>query len=227
MKCETPEASLVESLPAERRRTVSRQAGPKASKRIAVHISGTTVPDCSCELVGIDAGVLYVRSEHQISESSTVIVAFEHVQLSGVVASCTAAESDWVISVALASCRRRLEDRVASGEKSVIGVVDNDGTTHLDGEVIDTSSSGLGLRLSRPIDPGARVCVETQSKMVFGEVRHCRKSLDGFYVAGVMIVEVVPDLRSQSAFSVMLYNLRWRLASTIRGKDVPAYRPEH
>src|SRR5215831_9784140 len=117
---------------------------PKSSRQVSVHISGTTVPDCFCELVGIDSGILYVRSERQIPESSSIFVAFNHVQLSGIVAGCHPAEQDWVISIALASCKRRLEERFPAGEKSVIGIVQNKGTTLLEGSVIDASSSGLG-----------------------------------------------------------------------------------
>jgi hypothetical protein len=185
------------------------------------------VPDCLCELVGIDAGILYIRSERQIPESSSIIVSFDHVQLSGSVAGCQPVESEWVISVALASCKRRLEQRMPAGELSVIGIIEHGGTTLRHGGVIDTSSSGLGIRIDRPIDTGTRVYVETRDMMLFGEVRHCRPTADGHFIAGVMIVEVVPDVRSQNAFSVVLDNLRWKLASAIRGKDIPAYRPDH
>jgi hypothetical protein len=198
----------------------------KSPKRTPVHLSGTNVPDCACQLVGIDAGILYLRSDRQIAESSSVMVSFDHVQLSGVVAGCQADERHWVISIALASCKRRLDGRVPAGEKSVIGIVESNGTTLRAGRVIDQSQSGLGLRLDEPMDPGARICVETETMMVFGEVRYCRPTLDGQFVAGVMIVEVVPDVHSQNAFSVMLNNLRWKLASSIRGKDVPVYRPD-
>lgn len=197
----------------------------KSAKRIPVHISGTTIPDCACQLVGVDSGTLYLRSERQIEESSPIKVSFDHVQLSGVVAGCEVAERGWAISVALASCKRRLEARVPGGEIDAVGIVENNGTTVRSCTVVDQSPSGLGLRLNRTIETGSRVCVETQSMMIFGEVRYCRPTLDGRFVAGIMIVEVVPDVNSQNPFSVMLNNLRWKLASSIRGKDVPAYRP--
>ena len=222
MKSEMPTLSL-EAAPVTLPPTIPQPR--KSSRQISVHISGTTVPDCFCELVGIDSGILYVRSERQIPESSSIFVAFDHVQLSGIVAGCHAAEQDWVISIALASCKRRLEERFPAGEKSVIGIVEHHGTTLREGSVIDASSSGLGLRLSQSIDPGARIYVETESTMVFGEVRHCRPTANGEYIVGVMIVEVVQDVRNQNMFSVMLNSLRWKLASSIRGRDLPAPRP--
>ena len=199
----------------------------KPIKRILVHISGQDVPDCPCELVGIDAGMVYVRSERQIPESSVIVVSFDHVQLSGVVSSCQPAEQDWVISIALASCKRRLDERIPEGEESAVGVIDNGPTKMLPCTIINTSGFGLGLRLSFPIPMGARVCVERETMMLFGEVRHCHPKPDGQYIAGILIIDVVHDLRSQSAFSVMLNNLRWKLASTIRGRDVPGFRLDH
>jgi hypothetical protein len=218
----TTVSTIVElDMPAQSRRTLARTI-----KRLAVHISGQDVPDCPCELVGIDAGMVYVRSERQIPESSAVVVSFDHVQLSGVVAGCQPAERDWVISIALASCKRRLDERVPDGEESAIGVIDSGPTKLLPCTIINTSGFGLGLRLSFPISTGARVCVERESMMVFGEVRHCHPKLDGQYIAGILVIDVVPDMRSQSSFSVMLNNLRWKLAASIRGRDVPGYRSD-
>lgn len=209
----------------------ARHTPPKSARRISLGISGTTVPDCSCELVGIDAGILYVRSERQIPESSPITVLFERVQLSGIVAGCQSAheegDDEWLISVALGSCRRRLEERVPYGEAGAIGIVESDGTTLRPCTITETSSSGLGLRLSSPIETGARVYVEAESMIVFGEVRHCRPTLDGHHAAGILIVDVVPDFRTQNMFSLMLNNLRWKLASSIRGRNVPAYWADH
>ena len=206
--------------------TASARAARKATRAIPVHISGTTIPDCFCSLAGIEAGILYVRSDRQMSESSPIVVSFDHVQLSGVVAGCQPDEDAWMISVALASCRRRLEERIPHGEESAVGVVERDQTTMRQCTIIDTSSFGIGLRLSFPIDTGSRVCIETNAAMVFGEIRYCHSRLDGLFTAGVLIVDVVPDVRTQNQFSVMLNNLRWKLASSIRGRDVPAYRAD-
>jgi hypothetical protein len=198
----------------------------KAARTIPVHISGTMIPDCLCSLVGLEAGILYVRSDRQMSESSAVAVSFDHVQLSGVVAGCQPDEDAWMISVALASCRRRLEERIPHGEESAVGVVERGQTTMRQCTIIDASSFGMGLRLAFPIDTGSRVCIETNSAMVFGEIRYCQSRPDGLFTAGVLIVDVAPDVRTQNQFSIMLNNLRWKLASSIRGRDVPAYRAD-
>ena len=132
-----------------------------------------------------------------------------------------------MISIALASCRRRLEERIQNGEEGTVGIIESDRTILRRCTITDTSSLGMGLRLSFPIATGARVCVETESTMVFGEVRYCRPGLDGDFIAGILIVDVVADVRTENQFSVMLNNLRWKLASSILGRDVPGYRAEH
>ncbi len=203
-----------------------KQERTQSVQRIPVHISGQDVPDTPCELVGIDAGILYVRSERQIPDGSAIVVALDQVQLSGAVAGCQALENDWVISIALASCKRRLVERIPNGQESVIGVVEGGRADLRPCTIIDTSPYGVGLRVSFPLATGARVCVETETTMIFGEVRHCHPKLDGQFIVGILIIDVVPDVRTENPFSVMLSNLRWRLAKTIRGKDVPVYRAD-
>ena len=238
VKCETAVLSPAVSSPAvsSPAKLSPAKIGPAKTnafvERIPVRISGTTVPDRSCELVGIDAGSLYLRSETQIPESSSITVSFDHVRLSGIVAGCLAAPNrsgrdEWMITVALVSCKRRLEDRFPYGEEGAIGIVESEGTTLRKCTIIDTSTFGLGLRLKSPIDMGARVYVEAGSMIIFGEIRHCRPTLEGSYVAGMLIVDVVPDTRTQNLFSVMLNILRWKLASSIRGRDIPAYPVDH
>ena len=207
--------------------TLTPSAPPAIARKpraIPVHISGTTVPDCVCVLAGIEAGVLYVRSERQMPEDSPIVVSFDHVQLSGVVAGCQPDGAGWMIPVALSSCKRRLEERIPYGEEGTIGVVDGGVTAPRRCTIIDTSSFGMGLRLAFPVDTGSRVCIETNSTMVFGEIRYCHQRPEGEFVAGVLIVDVVPDARTQNQFSVMLNNLRWKLASSIRGREIPVYR---
>ena len=231
MNCETALATeLPATAVAHRPPHVTNQVkkwARKSERKIPVQISGTAVPDCFGQLTDIDAGIVDVRTERQIPESSPVTVSFNHTQLSGIVADCRPAGPEWVVSIALSACKRRLGERIPDADESVIGIVEGAGTSLHKCTVLDTSAFGLGLRLSFPIQTGARICVEMESTMVFGEVRHCHPKLDGEFIAGVLIVDVVPDARTQTKFSLMLNNLRWKLASSIRGRDVPVSRNLH
>jgi hypothetical protein len=193
-------------------------------KRVPVHISGADVPDLPCELVGVDAGTLYIRGERQIPESSGVLVNLNQVTLPGVIAECQPVENEWMFSIALSSRKRRLDERIPNGQEAAISVVENGRAKLRTCTIVDTSAFGMGLRLGFPLNPGARVCVETESMMIFGEIRHCNPKLNGDYIAGMLIVDVVPDVSRQSPFSIMLNNLRWKLASSIRGRDAVSHR---
>jgi hypothetical protein len=199
------------------------QFGNPATHR-PVRISGTNVPDGDCELVGIDAGVFFVRSERRIADLSPVTVSFEQTELSGYVTGCQPTEHEWVISIALASGRRR-EARIPTGEQFTVGLVSNNGTTRCRGTVTDKSPSGLGLRFSRPVAPGTRIYLEMESVMALGEVRHCHATTDGQFIAGVAIAEFLPDSRGRNKFTEILDKLACKLAAGIRGKGVPAPRP--
>jgi len=189
------------------------------AKRVPVHISGANVPDLPCELVDVEAGMLLIRAERQIPESSGVMVNLNQMTLPGVVAECHPVENDWMLSISLSSRKRRLDERIPSGQEAAIGVVENGRARLRMCTIVDTSAFGMGLRLGFPLNPGARVCVETGSMMIFGEIRHCNPKLNGDHIAGMLIVDVVPDLSRQSPFSIMLNNLRWKLASSIRGRE--------
>src|SRR4051794_7102021 len=119
----------------------------KAGKRIPLQVSGRDVPDCPCELLDIDAGTLFVLSERQIPESSAIVVTMGHVELAGVVADCRPDDQNWVISIALSSRRRRLDQRIPHGEESTLAVIGKGNASLRPCQIIDTSSFGLGLRL--------------------------------------------------------------------------------
>jgi hypothetical protein len=203
----------------------AKQALAKSpAKRVPVHISGADVPDLPCELVGVEAGTLFIRAERQIPETSGVMVNLNQVTLPGVVAECHPAGNEWTLSIALSSRKRRLDERIPNGQEAAISVVENGRARLRTCTIVDTSSFGMGLRLAFPLNPGARVCVETGSMMIFGEIRHCNPKVNGDHIAGMLIVDVVPDVSRQSPFSIMLNNLRWKLASSIRGRDSIPHR---
>src|ERR1700679_4066965 len=77
----------------------SRPPLAKPLKRIPICISGQDVPDCPCELVGIEADTVHLRCERQIPELSAIVVSFDRIQLSGVVAGCQPGKQGWVVSI--------------------------------------------------------------------------------------------------------------------------------
>ncbi|HVW07638.1 MAG TPA: PilZ domain-containing protein [Bryobacteraceae bacterium] len=187
--------------------------------RQPVRISGKAVPDGECELVGIGDGVLYLRSERRIADTSAVNVTFERTQLSGYVSGCVPVEGGWDVAITLLSSRRR-EVRIPMGEYLSVGVVGRSGTKRYHCTVMDRSASGLGLRFAKYVAPGTRIYVEIESTIVLGEIRHCSPTDDGYFMAGLAVVECVPDAREINTFSEIVHKLRWKIASGLRGPAV-------
>jgi hypothetical protein len=194
------------------------------AERRAVRLAGKNVPDGDAELVGIDAGFLYLRTERRIVTDSPVTISFEQTQLSGYVSECQPTEDAWVVTIALASGKRR-EARIPTGEQFTAGIVTANGTTQCLATVIDKSASGMGLRFPRHVAPGTRIYVEMDSVIVFGEVRHCSETTDGQFIAGVLIAEFRPDTRGRNKIEEVIDKVRWKLTSGIRGKSTPTGWP--
>lgn len=195
------------------------QPQPVRRVRRTVRISGKAVPDGECELVGIGEGVLYLRSERRIADTSAVNVTFERTQLSGYVSGCVPVESGWDVAITLLSGRRK-EVRIPTGESLPVGIVGRNGTKRYHCTVVDRSASGLGLRFAKYVAPGTRIYVEIESTMVLGEIRHCSPTDDGHFLAGAAVVECVPDAREINAFSEIVHKLRWKISSGLRGPAV-------
>ena len=196
-------------------------APPQGVRRVRrpVRISGKAVPDSECELVGIGDGVLYLRSERRIADTSAVNVTFERTQLSGYVSSCVPVEGGWDVSISLLSGRRK-EVRIPTGEYLSVGIVGRNGTKRYHCTVVDRSASGLGVRFAKYVAPGTRIYVEFEASMVLGEIRHCSQTEDGHFLAGLAILECVPDAREMNAFSEIVHKLRWKISSGLRGPAV-------
>ncbi len=157
-------------------------------------------------------GFLYLRTDRRIvTGNSAVTISFDQTQLSEYVSNCQRTENAWVITIALASGRRR-EARIPTGEQFTAGIVSANGTTRCLATVIDKSASGMGLRFSRHVAPGTRIYVEMESVIVLGEVRHCSETTDGQFIAGVLIAEFRPDTRGRNKIEEPIIDkVRWKL----------------
>jgi|SRR6185437_7000297 len=191
--------------------------------RAPVHLSGPNVPDVICELLGLDAGILRVRSERRILDASPLTVSFDRIQLSGVVTGCQPIGDEWTVSIALTVSRRR-EARFPVNRNLTVGIIREGGSEPSLATVVNYSASGFCLGLSHPVKVASRIYVETESEMILGEVRHCYRAGDFQFVIGVLIVEVIPDVRTQGKLVVFWDKFRWRLASAILGSN-PLPRP--
>ena len=138
-------------------------------------ISGPSLPDSTGEVVGLEDGVLRVRCERRIPDTTATTIAFDHIRLSGTVLGSEPMGSEWGISIALNFSRRR-EARLPVSGKVTVGVVSGRGTKLYDASMIDVSPSGFSLQVPLSVPLGARIYIETTTEIILGEVRHRRRS---------------------------------------------------
>lgn len=58
-------------------------------------------------------------------------------------------------------------------------------------KVVDMSPSGMGVESVQPIPRGAKVCIDLEQGLAFGEIRFCRQKSAGLYFAGFLLEEYI------------------------------------
>lgn len=85
---------------------------------------------------------------------------------------------------------RRSEARSAADHEATIKLLNPlQASERISARVIETSPSGLTLRLKHALLPGTLVQIRVGEKMLFGEIRYCNPSGAGFR-AGVRLQDV-------------------------------------
>ncbi len=85
----------------------------------------------------------------------------------------------------------RSESRDSSGRAVTITILPAMEAS-MPAHLLDISSSGAGLILEWPLNPGASVAVEWDDTVVLAEVVHCSGS-DGYYHAGLKTSFIIID----------------------------------
>lgn len=158
-----------------------------------------------------------------MESSQRVSVRFEHVAIQGEVLYCNQKSGGYVtcIGVKPENDAHRREPRFPVYQPASISLLGDRGTFGLKGSVPDISKSGLGLKVSQPADVGCMICVETESMIVAGEVRHCRKSSeDGQFRMGLQITDILMDSGERRGWFGRIEEPRWRLAEVIVGRPL-------
>jgi len=57
--------------------------------------------------------------------------------------------------------------------------------------VVDMSPSGMGIETSKALMPGAKVCVNFEQGLAFGEVRFCQQKSADLYLVGFRLEEYI------------------------------------
>lgn len=84
---------------------------------------------------------------------------------------------------------RRSETRAAADQEATIKLLNPQTAGRISARVIETSGSGLKLRLKDALMPGTLVQIRVGEKLLLGEVRYCNPHSRGFQV-GVRLQDV-------------------------------------
>ncbi len=94
------------------------------------------------------------------------------------------------------SVERRKEPRVDKKfERAVISVLTDCTPQRLQAWIVNTSESGMALRTTTPIPISVPVRVDTEDRILLGEVSHCSQNTDGFLI-GLQLEHVVEHVKT-------------------------------
>lgn len=65
------------------------------------------------------------------------------------------------------------------------------GAAQIAARVVDMSPSGMGIEVPMPLRKGAKVCINLQQGLAFGEIRFCREKAPGRHFVGFKLEEYI------------------------------------
>ena len=194
---------------------------------LLLNLAGANLPPQSCILLGIAHGKMHVRSDRWIEPASPVTARFARHTLSGNVLYCARKET-WFrtcIELTAADDQRRSEPRLVVRQcGTVITLSGNRSESSVPGTLLDLSVSGMRLEIPQSVEAGTMIYVETESALMAGEVRHCRKGREGRFEAGVQVTDILYGTASARIGWGTVRNIRRMLAQIILGEEIAVIR---
>jgi len=83
--------------------------------------------------------------------------------------------------------QKRTEPRFATGDDAVVREIHPLCFDYYRARIVDVSTHGLGIKVSKPLLPGTIVQIRIGSTVELGEVRHCRPRGEEGYRIGVRL----------------------------------------
>jgi hypothetical protein len=64
-------------------------------------------------------------------------------------------------------------------------------TAEIAGRIVDMSPSGMGIEVASALSRGAKVCVNLDQGLAFGEIRFCRQTRPNLFSVGFLLEEYI------------------------------------
>lgn len=162
------------------------------------------VEDCSYARTGIisaaDRGMLRIDTEIAYYTDDVVLVRVGGCSVRGRVLYSVATGDVFRTCIELRRLggERRRDHRVPLNWQVRLTVIAGTTREPFEAEILDMSSSGMGLHCGQELSPADTIAVETASCIVFGEVLHCVRKAGGQFYIGARVTEILgapPALR--------------------------------
>ena len=174
-------------------------------------------PPMRCVLLGLGQGRLHLAASKPVDPDVRIVVTFQRVTLEAIVEYSRPKDREYRIcaSVTTEIEQRRKEPRLPIHQEATISLLDNGRV--LDSVLTDISRSGARVRLNETLKVGTTVCIETNTTMLAGEVRYCRK-VENQFEAGIETTDIVTSQQAPEHKGGFMEELRWKLAAFIVGE---------
>ncbi len=104
--------------------------------------------------------------------------------------------------------QRRREHRYEVRESVVLTAQDSAGKRHFAATIIDISKTGYRVLLGAELSVGTEVSITLHSVAIVGSVRHCERTKQDAFTAGVQITQItggVAERRTQLAVELAVF----------------------
>jgi hypothetical protein len=177
----------------------------------------------SCTLMGMAQGRIHLDADRPIGPETRVMLKFARVTFEAIVEYSTLKSGKYRVcaSVTAEAEKRRREPRLPIHQHATITALAENAqnTMSIPCILTDLSRSGMRAQISEPLISGTMVCVETDTTLVAGEVRHCQRR-PGYHEIGVEITDIITDAKQGEKEEGFVKNLRWKLAALIVGEEL-------
>lgn len=144
---------------------------------------------CRGEILNVSAGAMRLLLPAFLRTGRTVQIELSPGFVeTGSVLYCQSALRGFVAGISFGwTPYTRKESRVFMFRSATVTQLNSSNAPIMDATTIDSSQSGLGLLLDKPLEAGSLISVSLPDVLIFGEVRHCSPEEGGHFRIGVAI----------------------------------------
>lgn len=168
----------------------------------------------ACNLIGIDRSRIHLSAKQWVKPGTWGILKFDRMSVMGEVGYCDRKDDEYRTCFIVGNSRRA--PRIPVDEPGSITVLGEEDPSPVECRLADMSRFGLRLCAPTAVSLGSKVCVQTDSMLITGEVKNQSANGDGTYQVGVEIT----DMLSDDAALRRHRTLRHRVAELILGRPI-------